>query len=71
MTGDDDTSPGEGCDLLFALGLCGVARSWRLLAFFWCVTLSFTFAQPYAWEATILSCFMVSIALSFRSFHLL
>jgi ABC-type sulfate transport system permease component len=46
--------------LLFALVLCGAIRSWRLFAYFWCATLSFTFAQPYAWEAVILSFFLVT-----------
>lgn len=53
--------------LLFTLALCGVIRSWRLFAYFWCVTLSFTFAQPYAWEATLLSCFVVTALFGARN----
>ncbi len=46
--------------LLFTLGLCAAARSWRLLAYFWAITVSFTFLQPYAWESTVVLCFVVT-----------
>lgn len=48
----------ESLFLLFLLGLAATARSYRLTAFFWAVTLSFTFFQPYAWAAVVL-CVMV------------
>ena len=50
----------EALFLLFALGLAACSRSMRLLACFWCVTLSFTFCQPYAWESTFISLFIVA-----------
>ncbi len=46
--------------LLFVMGLCACARSWRLLAWFWAVTVSFTFLQPYAWESAVVLCFIVA-----------
>ena len=45
----------EALFLLFLMGLAATARSFRLLAYFWALTLSFTFLQPYAWEATAIS----------------
>lgn len=45
-------SNAEPLFLLFLLGLCACARSLRLLAYFWALTLSFTFLQPYSWAAT-------------------
>ena len=52
----------EALFLLFLLGLAACARSFRLLAFFWCLTLSFTFCLPYAWQATLVS-FLILTAL--------
>ena len=46
--------------LLFLMGLCACARSFRMLSYFWALTLSFTFAQPYAWQ----SCFLVFLLLT-------
>jgi molybdate/tungstate transport system permease protein len=48
--------------LLFLMGLAACARSLRLLAYFWVLTLSFTAAQPYAWEALAIG-FLVLTAL--------
>ena len=45
--------------LLFVMGLCACARSFRMLAYFWALTLAFTFAQPYAWQ----SCFLMFLLL--------
>jgi len=50
----------EALFLLFLLGLAACARSLRHLAYFWTLTLSFTFCQPYAWEAAILSVFFLT-----------
>lgn len=52
----------EALFLLFLLGLAATARSFRLAAYFWALTLSFTFCQPYAWEAAIIS-FIILFAL--------
>ncbi|MFA4986717.1 MAG: hypothetical protein WC712_09055, partial [Candidatus Brocadiia bacterium] len=46
--------------LLFLMGLAATARSVRLTAYFWALTLSFTFCQPYAWEALIISYFFLT-----------
>jgi len=46
--------------LLFLLGLCACARSFRLSAFFWALTLSFTVGQPYAWQAALVSFFVLA-----------
>jgi molybdate/tungstate transport system permease protein len=56
----------EALFLLFLLGMAGCSRSFRLLAYFWCLTLSFTFLQPFAWEATIVSFFILTAAFSAR-----
>jgi len=50
----------EALFLLFLLGLAASARSLKLLGYFWAVTLSFTFFQPYAWEATIILVFILT-----------
>lgn len=52
----------EALFLLFLMGLAATARSLKMLAYFWAFTLSFTFAQPYAWHALIIS-FLVLTAL--------
>jgi len=52
----------EALFLLFLLGLTACVRSFRLLAYFWCLTLSFTFCQPYAWPAAVIS-FLILTAL--------
>lgn len=52
----------EALFLLFLMGLAACARSLRLLSFFWAITLSFTFCQPYAWESLIIS-FIILTAL--------
>ncbi|MFH0911737.1 MAG: ABC transporter permease [Planctomycetota bacterium] len=50
----------EALFLLFAMGLAACARSLRLLAYFWALTLSFTVCQPYAWESLFLSFFLLT-----------
>jgi molybdate/tungstate transport system permease protein len=45
--------------LLFVLGMAACSRSMRLLAGFWCVALSFTVGQPYAWEFSFISVVVV------------
>ncbi|MFH0964241.1 MAG: ABC transporter permease [Planctomycetota bacterium] len=56
----------EALFLLFLLGLAATARSARLLAYFWAITLSFTFCQPFAWEATIISVLTLTAVFSAR-----
>lgn len=51
----------EALFLLFLLGMTAAGRSMKLLAYFWALALSFTFCQPYAWHALIIS-FMVLTA---------
>ena len=53
--------------LLFVLGLCACARSWRLLAYFWAVTVSFTLAQPYHWESAVILCFLITALFGARA----
>ena len=50
----------EALFLLFLLGLAATARSFRLLACFWAITLSFTFLQPYSWEAACIMLFSLN-----------
>jgi molybdate/tungstate transport system permease protein len=50
----------EALFLLFLLGLAACSRSLRLLAYFWALTISFTFCQPFAWEAAIISFFILT-----------
>jgi len=61
-----DVENAEALFLLFLLGLAATARSFRMLACFWAVTLSFTFCQPYAWEAAILSLFVLNAVFKAR-----
>ena len=61
-----DLENAEALFLLFLLGLAATARSWRLLACFWAVTLSFTFCQPYAWETAFLSLFALNAVFKAR-----
>lgn len=56
----------EALFLLFLLGMAGCSRSLRLLAYFWCLTLSFTFCQPFAWEAAIVSFFILTAVFGAR-----
>ncbi len=52
--------------LLFLLGLAACARSFRLLAYFWAIVISFTFCQPYAWEAVLIAFFSLTAVFSAR-----
>lgn len=52
--------------LLSLLGLAACARSFRLLAYFWAVTLSFTACQPYAWESALISIFILTAVFKAR-----
>ncbi len=53
-------SNAEPLFILFLLGLTACARSLRLLAYFWALTLSFTLLQPYAWESLFLLWFLLT-----------
>ena len=57
----------EALFLLFLMGLAACSRSLRLLAYFWAVTLSFTFCQPYAWEAVFIGVFILTAVFGARS----
>jgi len=48
------------------MGLAATARSLRLLAYFWVVTLSLTFFQPYHWEAMLILGFVLTAAFAAR-----
>ena len=50
----------EALFLLFLMGLAATARSFRMLGYFWAITLSSTFCQPYAWEAALISVFILT-----------
>ncbi|MHC4915729.1 MAG: ABC transporter permease [Planctomycetota bacterium] len=52
--------------LLFLLGLAACARSFRMLAYFWATVLSFTFCQPYTWEAALLFFVLLTAVFSAR-----
>lgn len=54
-------SNAEALFLLFLMGLAACARSMRMLAYFWALTLSFTFCQPYAWESLIISFMILTV----------
>lgn len=41
--------------VLFLMGMVACARSLRLMTYFWALTISFTFCQPYAWVALFVS----------------
>lgn len=59
-------SHGEPIFLLALMGLCATARDYRLLAYFWCLVLSFTACQPFAWEAAALSFVFLAAVFSAR-----
>jgi molybdate/tungstate transport system permease protein len=57
----------EAIFLLSLMGLAAVARNFKLLAYFWAVVIAFTFCQPYAWPAVLLSFFFLKIMFSINS----
>ncbi len=60
----------EALFLLFLLGLAATARDLKLLAYFWALTLSFTFCQPYAWHALIISSLVLTAVFGARGTNL-
>lgn len=60
-------SHAEPLFLLALMGLAACARDFKLLAFFWALVASFTFAQPYAWETALLSMLALRMIFSARS----
>ncbi|MBN1257849.1 MAG: ABC transporter permease [Planctomycetes bacterium] len=56
----------EALFLLFLMGLAATARSPRLLAYFWTLTLSFTLCQPYPWEALFIFWFILTVLFDAR-----
>lgn len=59
-------SHGEPIFLLALMGLAASARSFRLLAYFWALVLSFTACQPFAWESVALAFFFLTVVFSAR-----
>lgn len=57
----------EALFLLALLGLAAVARNFKLLAYFWALVISFTFCQPYAWPAVLISFFFLKMMFSIHS----
>lgn len=57
---------GEPLFLLALLGLAGTARHLKLVAYLWAIVLSFTLAQPYAWEAAVISLLVLKILFTAR-----
>jgi molybdate/tungstate transport system permease protein len=53
--------------LLSIMGLCATIREPKLLAYFLALVFSFTFCQPYAWEAALVSFFFLKMMFSIRS----
>jgi molybdate/tungstate transport system permease protein len=53
--------------LVALLGLAGTARDLKLLSYFWALVFSFTFAQPFAWETTIISFFILKMMYSAKT----
>ena len=54
----------EAIFLLALMGLAASARSFKLLAYFWALVLSFTLFQPYGWQIALLSFFFLKIVFS-------
>jgi len=52
--------------LLFVAGLCACARRFRMTAYFWALTLAFTFGQPYAWQTCALMFLLLTAVFSAR-----
>lgn len=57
----------EALFLLSIMGLCATIREPKLLAYFLALVFSFTFCQPYAWEAALVSFFFLKMMFSIRS----
>lgn len=57
----------ESLFLLAVLGFVATARDFKLLSYFWALVLSFTIAQPYAWEALLLSYFFLTMMFSIKA----
>lgn len=57
----------EALFLASLLGLAAVARNYRLLTYFWGIVVSFTFCQPFAWEAAISIIIILNIMFNIRS----
>lgn len=57
----------EALFLSSLLGLAAVARSYRLMTYFWGIVISFTFCQPFAWEAAISIIIILNIMFNVRS----
>ncbi|MBN1595078.1 ABC transporter permease [candidate division FCPU426 bacterium] len=47
--------------LLALLGLAATAKDFKLLSYFWVLVLSFTLAQPFAWQTALLSFFILKM----------
>ncbi len=54
----------EAIFLLALMGLAATARNFRLLAYFWALVFAFSFCQPYAWQAALISFFFLKIVFS-------
>ena len=50
----------EALFLLFLMLMAACARNLKLLTYFWFFTLAFTFFQPFAWEAMLVSFFILT-----------
>ncbi|MFC1484960.1 ABC transporter permease [bacterium] len=53
--------------LLALLGLAATIRNFKLLTYFWALILSFTFCQPYGWQAAGMLFFLFTILFSIKS----
>ncbi|MFZ2654307.1 MAG: ABC transporter permease [Victivallales bacterium] len=59
----------ENAEALFLaslMGLCAVARSYRLMTYFWGFVIAFTFCQPFAWEAAVTIIIVLNIIFNVR-----
>jgi molybdate/tungstate transport system permease protein len=57
----------EALFLLSLMGLAATARSFKLTAYFWALVLSFTFCQPYSWQAVLILFFFLKIMFSLKN----
>jgi len=57
-------SNAESIFLLALMGLAATARDFKLLSYFWALVVSFSFCQPYSWQAVIILFFILKVLFS-------
>ncbi len=56
----------EALFLASLMGLCAVARNFRLMSYFWGFVMAFSFCQPFAWEAAVTVIIVLNIMFNIR-----